>query len=117
MAYGFIRELAARGHELHIAAERVDLSEPAAANVRIHALGRAPGCAKPASCGECRASIGCPDRALRRRAPAQPVHAGLTLALADQPVPIVLGPYVPDWPGFRSRVVPSSAPSSFAPTT
>jgi glycosyltransferase involved in cell wall biosynthesis len=30
-----------------------------------------------------------------------PVEVGLTLAVADAPTPVVLGPYVPEWPGFR----------------
>jgi glycosyltransferase involved in cell wall biosynthesis len=103
VANGFIRELAARGHELHIAAERVDLRVPAPANVRIHALGRTPGLGRAGFMWRM-------SRLYRHLASAEPfdvvhqlnpVHAGLTLALADQPVPVVLGPYVPDWPGFR----------------
>ena len=41
-----------------------------------------------------------------------PVDAGLSLALADQPVPMVLGPYVPDWPqsGPGSIEAPPSGP-------
>jgi glycosyltransferase involved in cell wall biosynthesis len=106
VAYGFIRELAARGHELEIAAERVDLSEPQPANVRIHPLGGSHGTPTLGRAG----FMWRMSRLYRNLARGQPfdvvhqlnpVHAGLTLALADQPVPIVLGPYVPDWPGFR----------------
>ena len=43
VAYGFIRGLAERGHELHVAAEEVDLREPPPPNVHVYLAGRRHG--------------------------------------------------------------------------
>ena len=104
VAFGFIRELAARGHELHVAAERRRPERAAPENVHLHALGasRAPGRwtgsafmrrlrrlyrrsgrgASPStsSTSSTRSTSGSASRSPVRRAP------------------LVLGPYVPDWP-------------------
>jgi glycosyltransferase involved in cell wall biosynthesis len=118
VAYGFIREMASRGHELHVAAQRVDLREPAPARVHIHLLRDPTRTPAPRD----RAGAMWRMRRLFQRlgGPARfdlahqlnPVDAGLSLALADQPVPMVLGPYVPDWPrsGPGSVEAPSSGP-------
>lgn len=110
VAFGFIRELAARGHELHVAALRTDLRADLPANLHLHRL-----------------ALGAPSRLLTRldymrRVRAlygtlelgqafdivhqlNPVEVGVSLALVGVPVPLVLGPYWPDWPGSsRSRV-------------
>jgi glycosyltransferase involved in cell wall biosynthesis len=103
VAFGFIRELAQRGHELHVAAEQVDLRDPLPANVHLHVLGEGIG---PAPFD--RLEFMWRLRRLHRRLrpfdvihQLNPVEVGLTLALADAPTPVVLGPYVPEWPGFR----------------
>jgi glycosyltransferase involved in cell wall biosynthesis len=104
VAYGFIRELASRGHELHVAAQRVDLREPTPAGVHIHLL-RDPS-QKPATRDRAGAMWRMRRLFQRLGGPARfdlahqlnPVDAGTSLALAGQPVPMVLGPYVPDWP-------------------
>ena len=103
VAFGFISELAARGHELHVAAEGVDLRDPLPPNVHLHPLGSRRG---PAPLD--RLSYMWRMRRLYRRLSRarrfdvvhqlNPVDAGLTLAVADTAVPVVLGPYVPDWP-------------------
>lgn len=103
VAFGFIRELAARGHELHVAAERVDLHDPLPANVTLHVLG-ARRARRPtdriAFMWRMRRLYG----RLARGTPfdlvhqLNPVDVGLTLALEGLAAPIVLGPYVPDWP-------------------
>ncbi len=38
IAYGFISHLARRGHRLHVAAQRVELSEPLHPNVTVHKI-------------------------------------------------------------------------------
>jgi glycosyltransferase involved in cell wall biosynthesis len=104
VAYGFIHEMASRGHEIHVAAQRVDLREPAPANVHVHLL-RDPT-RTPAPRDRAGAMWRMRRLFLRLGGPARfdlahqlnPVDAGLSLALADQPIPVVLGPYVPDWP-------------------
>ena len=101
VAFGFIRELAARGHELHVAAGRVDLRGGLPPNVHLYPIeGTEPG-----STSRLRFMQHL-RRVYRRFAPRTtfdivhqltPVEVGVSLALADSPVPLVLGPYVPDW--------------------
>ena len=103
VAYGFISELASRGHELHVAVEQADIRDQLPANVHLHRLGPGPGPAPVDRIGfmwRMRRLYG----RLARTAPfdvvhqLNPVDVGLTLAIADASVPVVLGPYVPDWP-------------------
>jgi glycosyltransferase involved in cell wall biosynthesis len=101
VAHGFIRELAARGHDLHVAAQRVDLREPLPPNVRVYPLGTGRSHAARLTFMW---SMGRLYRRLRRGAPfdivhqLNPVDVGISLALPNERAPIVLGPYVPDWP-------------------
>lgn len=118
VAYGFIREMAARGHEIHVAAQRVELHEAVPPGVRIHLLRDPTRTPAPRD----RAGAMWRMRRLFQRLGGaarfdlahqlNPVDAGLSLALADQHVPMVLGPYVPDWPqsGPGSIEAPPSGP-------
>ena len=102
VAFGFIRELACRGHELHVAAGHVALRDRLPENLRIHAL-------VPAADGPVRARLRfmAGVRGLYRRLASEagfdvvhqvtPVEVGVSLALAGTSAPVVLGPYVPDW--------------------
>jgi L-malate glycosyltransferase len=104
VAFGFIHALAARGHELHVAAERMDLQAPPPPNMHLYPL---TGRDDRGVAG--RTGFMWRMRRLYRRLAAEqrfdimhqlnPVDVGLSLALADVSVPVVLGPYVPDWPG------------------
>jgi glycosyltransferase involved in cell wall biosynthesis len=102
VAFGFIRELAARGHELHVAAFGLDLRDPLPAGVHIHRLGRGehPG---PVRRLELMRRLRRLYRRLRRDEDfhvvhqLNPVEAGVSLALAGSGPPLVLGPYVPNW--------------------
>jgi glycosyltransferase involved in cell wall biosynthesis len=101
VAFGFIDELARRGYELHVAAGQVDLRRDFPPNVRLYPLGG--GLSGKAG----RLQLVRRLRRLYRRLASStrfdlihqltPVEVGVSLALADTPVPIVLGPYVPDW--------------------
>jgi L-malate glycosyltransferase len=103
VAFGFIRELAVRGHELHVAAGRVDLRQSLPPNVHLHALDGSDGRFAVAHRFRFMSRL----RRLFRRLASEasldlvhqltPVEAGVTLALPDSSVPVVLGPYVPDW--------------------
>jgi glycosyltransferase involved in cell wall biosynthesis len=116
VAYGFVRELAERGHEIHVAAHRVDLRDPPSPGVRLHLLGEPP----PRPGVRTRiASLWRVRRLFERLGgPAgfdlvhqlNPVDAGLSLAIAGHAVPVVLGPYVPSWP--RSGPGSIEAPGS-----
>jgi L-malate glycosyltransferase len=107
LAYRFITELASRGHHLHVAAERADLRSAPLANVEIHELG-AVGAGEPLArvryMHRMRQLFDCVHRTTRLELVHQlnPVHVGISLALIDAGLPVVLGPYVPDWPDRSS---------------
>lgn len=100
VAYGFVRELAARGHELHVAAGGLDLAAAPPPGVHLHRIGAGDG---PRG----RALAMRRTRRLLSRLAAttrfdlvhqlNPVDVGLSLAVAGSGLPVVLGPYVPDW--------------------
>jgi glycosyltransferase involved in cell wall biosynthesis len=104
VAFGFVRELAERGHDLQVAAQRVDLSAPPPANVRLHVLGASRAPAPLDRLGFMRrlrrlyASLAA-ERPFDVLHQLNPVDVGLSLALPSAP-PLVLGPYVPDWPTY-----------------
>ena len=103
VAYGFIRGLAERGHELHVAAEEVDLREPPPANVHVYLARRRHGRGARADRVHGGDAPAVPDGWPESRRfdivhQLNPVNVGLSLALAGVDVPLVLGPYVPDWP-------------------
>jgi L-malate glycosyltransferase len=103
VAFGFIRELAARGHELHVAVEHADLIEPLPPNVHLHGLGAGAG-PEPLDRIGFMWRMGRLYRRLARERPfdvvhqLNPVSVGLSLAVRDGIAPLVLGPYVPEWP-------------------
>ncbi len=105
VAFGFIRELATRGHDLHVAAQRVDLCEELPPNVHLHVIDPV-GVPAPLDRLEFMWRLRRLYARLERTAPfsvahqLNPVDVGLSLALTDRRAPLVLGPYVPDWPGF-----------------
>jgi glycosyltransferase involved in cell wall biosynthesis len=95
VALGFIEELGRRGHELHVAAGGLELRRELPQNVHLHRLG-----------GTRLRYMWDVRRLYRQLARSQPfdlihqlnpVEVGVSLALADQRTPLVLGPYVPDW--------------------
>ena len=98
VGYGFIRELGNRGHELEVAAGKVDLAGALPDRVRVHALGQ-DGASRLTFMWRLRRLYG----RLARERPFDAVHqltpvdVGVSLALPGD-APLVLGPYVPDWP-------------------
>ncbi len=103
VAHGFLRGLAEQGHVLHVAVQHVELEHPLPANVVLHHLGssRLP---RPLGRLDYMLRLRRLFNELRRTVPfdlvhqLNPVDVGLTLALPDVGVPVVLGPYVPAWP-------------------
>ena len=102
VGFGFIRELGGRGHVLHVAAGQVDLSARLPANVCVHELGldeRSPRIARLRYIHRLRRLYRQLSRSISFDLIHQltPVDVGASLALPDARVPVVLGPYVPDW--------------------
>ena len=103
----YIRKLAARGHSLHVAATNVQIEEASPSNVTIHKIDVPEPCTKPGS----RIRYAFKVRALFRKLSTQaqfdlvhqlnPVVTGLALSMVGIDKPIVMGPYVPDWPLVR----------------
>ncbi len=113
IAHGYLRGLAERGHELHVAAQAVDLQTPFSSNVHIHGLGKATR-RGPAERLRYMRRLRSLFGGLSAVAPfdlvhqLNPVDVGLTLSLFDSSVPVILGPYWPDfwsehWAGRPSR--------------
>jgi L-malate glycosyltransferase len=102
VGFGFTRALAARGHEVHVAAGPVEVRGDVPPNLRLHSFGPVDG---PDGSGRPRFMrwLRRLYRELARSGPLDivhqltPVDVGVSLALADRRVPVVLGPYVPDW--------------------
>lgn len=102
-----MRKLAARGHKLHIAATDVQIAEAFPDNVTIHKIEVPQPCVSPGS----RVRYAFKVRALYRRLSADtqfdlihqlnPVVTGLSLSMLGINKPMVMGPYVPDWPLVR----------------
>ena len=103
----YVRKLAARGHSLHIAATNVQTDGAFPANVTIHRIEVPEPCTKLTS----RLRYTWRVRALYSRLSSEiqfdlihqlnPVVTGLMLSMVGVKKPIVMGPYVPDWPLVR----------------
>jgi L-malate glycosyltransferase len=104
MADSFIRRLAEQGHRLHVAVNGLDLKEPYPSNVTLHKIetgnnATGPGARVRYALNAYRILTGL----LRNGAvdivhQLNPVVTGLSLPFWNCPRPLVLGPYVPDWP-------------------
>jgi L-malate glycosyltransferase len=103
VAHGFIRRLADRGHRLFIAAEQVSLEHALPAAVEVFPLQRrfgAGGLGRLEYMREVRKLY----RSLERTVDfdlihqLNPVYTGISLALWPMNKPLVLGPYVAEWP-------------------
>lgn len=120
IAHEFVRRLAERGHRLHVACQRVALSRPLPPQVTLHPLGVEEGLRAAGRVRYMRRL-----RALYERLDAaegidvahqlNPVDVGLSLALPAR-VPLVLGPYIPDWP-LRGRAPEALTPRDRARAT
>ena len=103
VAYGFLSRLAQRGHSVYAAAERVDISGPVPENLHVYLITprvKAKGYARIDYMLQVRSLF----RKLNREVgmdiihQLNPVYTGISLALCDAKCPVVLGPYVGDWP-------------------
>lgn len=104
VSFGFVRRLAERGHDVHVAAQRADIREPLPPTLHVHVL-------MPASDTSIldRLAFMVRMRLLFRRLSRgirfdlvhqmNPVFTGLSLSLLGVGTPLVLGTYVPRWHG------------------
>ncbi|HEY0786652.1 MAG TPA: glycosyltransferase family 4 protein [Acidobacteriaceae bacterium] len=110
VAHGFLWELAARGHDIHIATRMSELHKPFPSNVTLYKLPQSTS-ARPFDRLEYMLRVRLLYHRLARQGPfdvahqMNPVFAGLSLAMAGARVPIVLGTYVPDWPDDPEGVI------------
>lgn len=104
IAYGFISRLAERGHTLHVAVPAMDVQGELPANIKLYPVPM-PGPDSIAGRLEYMAKSRRLLNSLRRSCnialahQLNPVYRGLSLALVGAGVPVILGPFWPDWPG------------------
>ena len=114
VAHGFISRLAERGHRLYVAAEEVQLCRPLNPNVKLFPIRNQK---RGAAAG--RLSYIFQVRVLFQRLRAEisfdvihqlnPVYTGISLALWGCEIPVILGPYVADWPNDPHAISSSRA--------
>jgi glycosyltransferase involved in cell wall biosynthesis len=108
IAYGFIRHLSERGHNLYIAAQEVDFRDPLPSNVHIFPI-------SPRYKNELLTRLQYMSHVrqlfmrLRRQVnfdivhQMNPVYTGVSLSLLWTGIPVVLGTYVARWPDPRDE--------------
>jgi L-malate glycosyltransferase len=103
IAHGFIKNLARRGHQLHVAAQRVEVREPLPENVTVHEIplrGGGPLFSRLDYMLRVRRLLS----ALKKEChfdlihQLNPVFTGMSLSLMGCGLPLVLGTYVARWP-------------------
>lgn len=110
VAFGFIRRLAERGHEVHVAAERAELRGPLPASLHIYQLSPHGGPSTFARLVFMLRMRALFER-LRRRVSfdivhqMNPVFTGLSLSLLGVSTPLVLGTFVPKWDNHADEVM------------
>ncbi|MEA2542408.1 MAG: L-malate glycosyltransferase, partial [Acidobacteriaceae bacterium] len=104
VAHGFIQRLALRGHELHVAVSEVDLKSPLPPNAHLHSIERVRTSALWGRLDYMRQvrklflRLG-KDVTFDIVHQLNPVYTGISLGLSGCPSPIILGPYISEWPG------------------
>jgi glycosyltransferase involved in cell wall biosynthesis len=118
LSYRTICELASRGHDVSVACQEIDLARPAPSNIHLYPI--TPLNIKPLE----RIGFAVNMRRLFVRLNAEkqfdiahqlnPVNAGLSLGLAGIDVPLILGPYVSNWPSARPSRIKRLAPDAIS---
>jgi hypothetical protein len=102
VAYGFIRELARRGHELHVAAPIIDLKTSLPDNVHLYDLTARTGSGFQQLEYMVRSRLLLDSIRRKHRIDLihqlNPVVRGLSISMAGSGLPVVLGTFVGDWP-------------------
>jgi glycosyltransferase involved in cell wall biosynthesis len=115
VTFGFIRRLAERGHELHVAAQRVELRDSVPSNLHVYRLSPRGGTSSVSRL-MFMARMRVLFERLRRRVTfdivhqMNPVFTGLSLSLIGTRPPLVLGTFIPrSWESEGDH--PSQKPS------
>jgi glycosyltransferase involved in cell wall biosynthesis len=108
MAHAFIARLAVRGHRLHVACQQVALRDPLPGDVTLHRLSGAERLGPRGRVAYARRLRALAERLGRTERidlahQLNPVDVGLSLGVPAG-LPLVLGPYVPDWPAGSDDV-------------
>jgi glycosyltransferase involved in cell wall biosynthesis len=103
VAFEVVSRLAARGHDVHVAAPGISIRGPVPPSLHLHELPMRRGASSRARLAYMLAVRRLYERLRRVRHfdvahQLNPVFAGISLALAGSGVPIVLGAYVGAWP-------------------
>jgi L-malate glycosyltransferase len=103
VAHGFIRHLAERGHELHVAIAASDIREPLPSNVHLYPIvapGKGPLWARLHYMLQVRRLFFRLSRNVSFDLIHQlnPVYTGMSLSLVGCRPPVILGPYIGGWP-------------------
>lgn len=114
VAFGFIRRLAERGHELHVAAQGVDLRAPVPANLHIYELmpgSRVSVTERIAFMVRMRLLFARLSRRISFDLVHQmnPVFTGLSLSLIGVRPPLALGTFVPLWEAGADTLTPNAS--------
>jgi L-malate glycosyltransferase len=115
LAWNFLERLADRGHRLHVACQRVDVVAPEREHLRLYPLSDAPKLLVRERLRYMRRVRSLYDSIRRRERidlvhQLNPVDLGVSLALPRSAPPVVLGPYVPDWPAQSGELHPLPPP-------
>ncbi len=103
VAHGFIRHLAERGHELHVAIMAADIKEPLPTNVHLYSIaspGKGPLWTRLHYMLQVRRLFFRLSQRVTFDLVHQlnPVYTGMSLSLVGCQPPVILGPYIGGWP-------------------
>jgi glycosyltransferase involved in cell wall biosynthesis len=108
VAWEVVTRLARRGHEVHVASPRIDVTGEVPRTLRLHELSPLGGVPLVGRLGYM-VAVRRLYETLRRDGPIDVVHqlnpvfTGISLAFEGTHVPVVLGSFVGDWPGSEGR--------------
>jgi glycosyltransferase involved in cell wall biosynthesis len=109
VAFHFIRSMAERGHQLHVATTRAKISNPLPPNVHVYEKVHALDCSQPRTLSYLLWSQSVLAHVRRRRQidlihELNPVRSLCSLAFAGSSIPVILGPHSSRWPASTAQL-------------
>ena len=109
LAFHFIRSMAERGHQLHVATTRAKISNPLPPNVHVYEKAHALDCSQPRALSYLLWSRSVLAHVCRRRQidlihELNPVRSLCSLAFAGSSIPVILGPHSSRWPASTAQL-------------